>query len=697
MRSLLENPFPDYAGILQLLHEHTYTIRRGQSPCERRFTLVVMHLASLLEHGETVYFDGGTSSDSWLNTALTIQRVALEGGALWKVVAKLSTNACPHDSRSFHEYVDGPSIVIHKNPVTVDTNAGQTGLSILEPSLPMHDALEMYRIKQVVTDKIRAGLVSRGTYLNASTQRHVEEDRSVVRNAFSSCTDRLVKASAICRRTRASHPYRGAQLLILPRLIRIEDGTTVFKYIESQLPAIKTAGFVSIMLAPVDKQSVHTYYDDTIDGRLTPYLNNHGYWSSGETGVDPLLGSGEDYHDLIKGVARYEMSFTQDCTFGTLGYTAQIPRFASSSLHPSTEKLVVGMEALDVWDEHAFLHEKGVSEEDGLGIDVSSEHYASVLSKIHTGSLFNLPRPNLFDPEIRKRVMIRSLWLATEMGVCSFRVDMAKHLGIEPLNRILCDLKKSVEEGRESGRTEAVFSTILEYWTTKYRDLCVASSLLNPKDEAIYFYDFPLANALQKVFMRKEGFYSTMRALQCERERWASDLCQLVPTFIDHDSYFRPIYNGSTHTSSIVVCGYAMCLMMSANAPCVYFGFDNAEAGVNDLDEYFFRTEKDSRKAVKGMFSHDDRSPLKRVSELLRLFERHAILENWDGEAFEIAGEFDRVQIGRVFHDRVTGACMRVTARFSRYEMDKVPDGEHMIFSHLEGPSVTLSLAPLGV
>lgn len=685
IQALLHAQCRDFDEVCRVLRVCVDKPSREISPEERRLMRLVRHMLFLLDDGETLFAGCEFRQDSRMNSVLEVQRVFCHEASLGKVFVKIAAVSLPSDPSAFQEYTAGPSIMVYTNPLRVFDAFGQT-----DNDLSQGELRELLNNRQKLKDGIRVRRGELGRPFEMLMRQQIEGDIDQVRLAFEACLVRLPNVDVPI--TRDSHPYRGPQLLILPRLIRAPEGRSVLAFIADNLPLILSYGFVGIMLGPVDKQSTQVYYGETPGGKLVAHINNHGYWCSGEVGIDPMLGTEEDYRSLIARAAELGMSYTQDCTFATLGYLPQVGRLASTAETTlSTTMFKVGGKRIELCDPGVFMHEVGVLEEDGLDERVSSAHYAAVLYRMYVGSSFDLPRPNLYVSEVREAVMERSLWQVREGHVGSFRIDMAKHLGVSPLRNVLRDLRSEVVRLHTSSpRTMPTFSAVLEYWTLNYRDLRFASLILGQERAGVYLYDFPLANAIQDIFLKKYGFYATVKRLLCERDRWMIDLRQLIPTFIDHDFHFKPIYNGSRLTSAIVVAGYAMCLMLSANAPCVYFGYQNAEAGVPDAEDYFAYSEQFSRKAVEEVFASNDQcSPARPLAALFTRINERGALEQWEGSTIEIHGDDYQLTISRAYRDRLTGERNIICARFSRFEGDAdVPNRPcDVLFHHVDGPS----------
>jgi hypothetical protein len=462
----------------------------------------------------------------------------------------------------------------------------------------------------------------------------------------------------------------------------------------ARLDKIASRGFKSLLIGVVDKQSTNVYYRDSDYGELIPYINNHGYWSSGEIGIDSAIGSKKEYVTLLSRASECGLSCTQDAVFGTLGYPAQIARFAASTLSEPTACLVVGQCEEDICSPSRFLHDLCIPEEDGLCDPVTVDHYAGVLAQAHLGAAFALPKPNLFMRPVLDGIMLRSLWQVRECGVHSFRIDMAKHIGILQLREIIARLRRAVEMSSGSiGNVTREFSVILEYWSTRYRDIQFSTSSLEDDGRNVYYYDFPLANALQQILMNGKSYIATINGLLAERKKWNIDVARLVPVFIDHDSIFRPIYNGSEESSAIVVAGFVMSVMLSANGPSMYIGYANCEAGTADLSRNHSRSEGRSGRVVSGIFDVSDRgSPECAIADVCRIIEAHGAIENWDYNEFSVEGDEEQLKISRGYYVNGTNVRRILSTRVSARGGATISHGERgtVIFKYIGAVSVVI-------
>jgi hypothetical protein len=675
---------PELNDVLRMMNE--YVLHDGMGDPSRAI-MVVRHLVHLLSDGESIFVDCEIRPHSSMNGILEVQRVARVNGKLIKIFAQLSPIDLRRHQSAFHTYLDGPFVVIHRQPITVRQGFGETLHDRSSKLMSDNDVVELFINKQRNTSRIRFWQKKYKEFNRRWLLELTEDNVSIIRMAHRRCVANGPPVNH--QATRQTHPYRGPQLQVLPRLLRSKGKSSVLETLTAALPQLTEYGFKELLLAPVDLQSAYVYYGESIDGCLTQCINNHGYWSSGEVGIDPALGSYEDYLQLSRRAYEMGIAFAQDSTFVTCGYPPQLAKFAASNLTSPLDTLMIGADPINVGDGRVFLHEPDLQEEDALTDDVSSQRYAEIVNRLQIGAAWGLPKLNLFCAEVRKASLRRTLWQIEHAGVHSFRVDMAKNMGSVPLLHILRELRRAV-----STYTSKSFRATLEYWTTDYRDLQCAATALEDQGRGVYFYDFPLAMAIRQVTVGGADMYDTLSALLASRHRWKVDLCRYIPLLIDHDATFRPIYDGSSETASSVTIGHALCLMLSANAPMVYVGFDHASmsASTSVIDECY--ADQYSRRVIATLFSHyDQHAPSASIASLFKAFDREGVIEYGDETSIRLTKcEGGGVALSRTYRDRLTGEKMTARAMITAKPINS--DDLCMgcaLFSHFAGPSVIIT------
>jgi hypothetical protein len=415
-----------------------------------------------------------------------------------------------------------------------------------------------------------------------------------------------------------------------------------------------------------------------------PYLNNHGYWSSGETGVDPALGSDADYVNLRALASAHGIDLIQDSVHGTLGYPPQLARLAPEASRCTPYALAPADRLAELCDEEVFLGRLESCEDIPSTQDLPLSEYVEVMTRVHFGEYYRLPRPNLFEPSVHERLLARVRWQIREAGVSAFRIDMAKHLGLVPLQRTLETLREETGRGATTG-----FFAVLEYWSLQYRDLRFALSAVGSADHT-YLYDFPLAHALQCVLLREHDWSQVLPALAAERARWAVDPCCLVPVFVDHDPSFRPVYNGTARTRDIVVAGLALAMAMSANGPSVYCGYEDRHAAPAELERYFDYSEQHARLAITHLVLDDPDAPGGPFAQLLAVVRRLSALSGWDGGALEFEGDAQCLCIARNVADAAGQRHVRFCVARDDTAATAAGVGEAVAFASGNGPSVAV-------
>lgn len=654
---------------------------------------VIRQLDFLLEDGTTVFSTVRTECNSWMTESLVIERVAQTGNEFTKTVVKASLQILAGAPGACCQYLGVPSFIVFSNAIEIVDDLHQPYEFIKSRDfLNRKELKQFFQNKQEIVDRIRQSVAESQKNPARQSMDAIERDKTITLEIFSNLKQN--PSQSVYAVTRASHPFMSPILHILPRLLNgAENQESSLSLIKNSLKKIDAMGFGVLMLGLVDKQTSHIYYGEDDAGKITGYVNNHGYWSSGEIGVDASLGSDREYIQLAQAAKENKIMLMQDVIFSSLGYPAQIARLALSQLQNPTQCLMVGGDEVNICDHNIFLHETCIPEENSLDEFVSPEIYANVVAKFHTGSLYALPKPNLFNPEVLDAILQRALWQIKTAGIAAFRIDMAKHIGVLQLCEIILTLR---DECRKRDAALALvgnnFRILLEYWTTKYRDLKFAMSAVATQSEGVYFYDFPLAQALQDIFIWNKDFHETILMLINERTRWGINLYQMIPTFIDHDFSFRPIYNGNDDTRAMVVVGYAISAMLSANAPYVYFAYDKSESGVPTHRQSDQNSEAFSRKMTSEIFATSDpRSPAGPLAKLFGILRENAIFSHWTEASIDVSQHASCTTISRTFNDQTAAKQIKLEASFSLYSQDDAQseDGS-ILFSYCHGPSVII-------
>lgn len=686
-----ESEFEDFESALTALSRMPMFLDTNDPGC-KRFLSIVRHALFLLRDGELVFCAHRLYRTRHSGVVLLLDRITIEDGTLTKTLAKLSMQAQPPDSRTFQQHTNGPSILLYRNPVRVIHDERVLSPLSLDLNLSFEDLLELYSNK--ARNAETAGAARRVEF--GSTEVWRRADRKFASGIVKDADYIAPLEEGQQFSTREAHPYCRPMLHILPRLIIQRGNVSIFEAIESQLQEIRTNGFGGILLGVVDPQSVSAYYSEQANGELVPFANNHGYWISGESGIDRSLGTCREYGRLVARTKELGMTFAQDSVIATMGYPAQVRRLSTSNLDSPTSSLALDNTEAMIFDPCTFLQDTWLAEEDSADDhEFNSVEYVDCLVEAHFGRPFELPRPNIFDPEILSKILSRMAWQIESSDVSGFRIDMAKHIGIDPLRNMIDELRRVVKSRPSSGTGgEAPLVAILEYWSTSYKDLRFAADILKDRSAGVYMLDFPLASMLRDVLIGSASFGKAIKDLIAARGRWRIDLLRLIPTFVDHDRDFRPLYNGSIESQAQLVVGYALCVMLSANAPIVYFQYENAHAGKFE-DDCSLSSEQSSRQWVSQIFSKADScSPAALISTLFKTIEQHGFLQNWDCGEIVVTGDGDCAVIARGYIHAATERRSTVRAYFWRTSVDYRPsDTEEIVYNYTRGPSVAIVTA----
>jgi len=645
----------------------------ARAPGERKLRRVLHHGLYLLRDG-TVLSTMQQSISLAGTAALQLEAVTLGPQGLRKVSVQIAQGIVADHGQVFDAYLGAPSVLCRVKALTIETPCPAGEPTPTWPScLDADDYGAFFGNQQAIAEAIRDGREGAGKPHRAFMRRQALQVRADVRRWHAilagECTGLLQEAAG-------THPYFRPVLHILPRLLGTADGSTALRTIADQCEQIAAMGFGAVLLGVVDPQTVDVYYGETEDGRLAPTRNDHGYWSTGQCGIDVRLGSAADYRALAARVRATGLELIQDAVFATLGYPAQLPRFAASSLANPCSSVVLGQHEVKVSDPVLFLHDGAWVDSEDVAAGVGR---AEGIVQAQLSTFFALPRPNLFLPDVFASVLERSRWQASEAGVGAFRIDMAKHLPAAQLKAIVHALRAAPRDAATP------FMVLLEYLSTDYVELAYALAALEDQRGSAYLYDFPLAAALHRIFAGAAPMAAEVNALLAQRRQAKMPLRAMVPTYIDHDGQFTPLFDGTAATQAAVVTGYALAMLLSANGPAIYMGFAHAQAGA----------APHVRCRMASLFGDDPVSPAPHLARLFAAFAQSGLIEHWDGSAIVCEADGEDMWLRRAYQEPGSGRRRCVEALFSRSHLPAPEPAPAALFHFAGAPSVMIRIREL--
>ena len=630
----------------------------------RQLRRVLIHTLYLLREGDRIldlawqeHWDEGIT--------FFLEAVARIDGNLRRVTAQVSIFEVQMTVKPFDVHLGVPSVLCWVSDMTVKALAQPAGRHQAMRGLCDNEYAEFFRNHKAIHQRIRR----RSPGLDSSHTVFMRAQADFVRSELLRLYPAVPAMAPSARAGEsATHPYLAPTLQVLPRLVLAGDQPSILGAITSQLPRMAEMGFGALLLGVVDPQTVDLYYGELADKSLSPAYNDHGYWSTGEAGVDPFLGTAAEYAGLVRSCRELGMAFIQDSVFGSLGYPAQIQRFTASTLQSPLSCVVLGNAEVDAADPLRFIHdgEWSMGNCGRLASDLLEE-----MAAMQLGTCWSLPKPNLYDDEVMDDVLARAGRQSRDAHVGAFRVDMAKHIPTRELRRIVGKLRAM---GRGS---DARFAVLLEYLSTDYRVLAMALAGLENEAPNCYLYDFPLAAALHRIFVDGQSMHEQVLKILSERALSGMALRALVPTFIDHDTTFTPVYAGDQRTQAAVVAAYALALVLSANAPVIFMGFADPRAGRSA--DAGGNAGSGTRHAVTDIFGDDPLSPAIALAALFKAVSAAGIVERWDSTDIVCEELEDGVRVRRHYLDPA-GERRGVEALVTR---GRAPlDGEDAIFRY---------------
>lgn len=670
VRELASSGAQDVKSVCERLEDilsSAHAANAGELPDDRRLRQVIRHAVLLLRGGIQV-----TGHVQFNPGRLYVERTAKSAGQVETTRLIVACESLLPDPRALRGYFAGPCVVLYWGPLRIREDDCDHGLVRENLTLSEQELVEY------VENKAASRRCDRST--SARNAEQVREAESEIADAYA----RILSDPSYRRFpvSQESHPYRGPTLLVLPRLVKPSADKSILAHLTCQLRHLRANGFDALLLGVVDKQSLNVYLEEYDDGELVPHVNTHGYWVSGDEGVDPLLGTELEYRELAQECKRSRIEMIQDTVYATLGYLPQISRFSANRQHQRVPSVKTGKTQASLGNTESMLVQpwSGAFDEKMDRDDLSPEAFAKALVSCQSSCPYDLPRPNLYDTQTIEVVRSRTNWLENLAGVRARRIDMAKHLPITALTSII-----------EPSDGSADAWVLLEWWSTTYRDLCFAAFVSEREKGRVYLFDFPLAVAAQDIFIRENSFISIVQRLQRERTRWGVDLRQLIPAVVDHDKFFKPVFNGTPRSLAATVVMHVFATFLSANAPVVYVGFDDARAGVPEHVDYSSYSERLTRRTVSKLIDlEQENSPAVPLTEFFRLLRAHPFVSHWDGEAIEISGDVNYLVLSRCYWDPKRRQQRKIQAEFSREALPREKSVD-ILYRYGAGPSVTIS------
>ncbi|OFZ82070.1 MAG: hypothetical protein A2583_12070 [Bdellovibrionales bacterium RIFOXYD1_FULL_53_11] len=389
---------------------------------------------------------------------------------------------------------------------------------------------------------------------------------------------------------RATHPYvpgmfQNLVSLNSPRNYGGERRSALKLVIDDLAPVTAITG--NIFLGPVYPQSVLEHIDTE---KMKLYQNTGNYWPASFDGVDPRLGTKQEFIGITKRASELGIGVIQDVVFNNIGYLPQNERqdphyiWQLGQFGVNVPGGVNIREQFYLWGSWVDLHDAAVFHQRGVitteaydtyeRAEIGSPQYEWALTQVQEGDLYGLRKLRMDQPGIFDRMMNDHAWYIRDAGVTKFRIDAAKHFRGPILKNIINRLRSDVARFRPGAAAEFY----LEFWTQNYRNMSFVLGQLAGSTDRVYFFDYALAGAIRDVILHGGSFQHKIGGILGARHINGIKPYMLVPVWMDHD-FFIPVYDGSELSLARMAAGYVLAYMMSSNAPHYYNGFEKTNFG----------------------------------------------------------------------------------------------------------------------
>jgi len=370
--------------------------------------------------------------------------------------------------------------------------------------------------------------------------------------------------------------------------------------VTSKLQYIKDLGFDAIWITP----PVYNQWTNSSNPNLRGY---HGYWAYDFTQVDPHFGTLDDFKTLVETAHKMGIKVIQDIVVNHTGTFFTIDKELYLKNKNNPEKAWKAVESSYPPENKPNAPNDPVLKMNNPNIPEHKQ--AGVYNFTPNITNFNDPEEalnytlsdlndiNLKNPLAAKRMQeIYKYWIET-VGVDAFRIDTVYYTP-ETFYEYFLYNKNAKELGikhfaKEKGKTD--FLVFGEMWSY---DIDVMNKYIQENDTQRLdsMIDFPLNEAIAKVFYKKGATYELANCLNLKRLNR-----NLWVNFLDSHDVER-IFNRADWTC---IRQSLVCLFTMPGIPCYYYGTENAfkEFRQDMFEESFYAQSNEYKDFVKKLNS----------------------------------------------------------------------------------------------
>jgi glycosidase len=396
------------------------------------------------------------------------------------------------------------------------------------------------------------------------------------------------ESASVADAPRFGRPGTVQMYSILTRLFRGGN----FESIRRSLPELQEMGMNALLISPPNPQSAQFH-----EVRGT---NNHGYWISSHSEIDPSMGGEEAFNRLVTEAKERNIRIVVDAVLNQFGYGKEFQ---------------MGKKTISVDDPNYFIQPEPevangrpraydiLDEMDG---DVTPERLRVLKAELEKLPLYELPSLRQDNPEVAN-YLVDSYKKFVDRGIEVFRIDAAKHITDSFLIRFINEMNEYAES-KGMKLTFICESIAANSKNFSYMVKDILKSIHNR--DSVVFIDFPLRAELVRLQDRNYKFEWFMSFIKF-RDEDKQPLRRYLPVVQDHD-FGHPIDDPFLDRLTHVLSEF-----FSYNSPFLYHG---AEQSGN------IHRNKSVRYQLNGVNPHGDMVPMRRlISKALKPFRQSKV------------------------------------------------------------------------
>jgi len=381
-------------------------------------------------------------------------------------------------------------------------------------------------------------------------------------------------------------------------------GEGKFTDLMRELPKFKKMGINTIFISP---PSLQTTYEMPNGSK-----NNHGYWISDLSKIDPRQGSLKDLKKLIKEAKSRNIEIALDLVLNHFGY-GDTYRIGNRDIHWTDPEFFRPPHLSESFETHKWLENELY---DKMENSTNKDELFFLQSKLASYGLHGMPSLRHEHPLVREH-LINETEKFINLGFRTFRIDAAKHMDRESLNYLLNKLNKIAA----SKGVKLTFIIEFLYMKSPVLDVFVKDLLENvTENERMFFFDVPQAQEFRRLTTNDYDFSWLMEFLNFKiRNKHA--LKQYLPMIEDQD-FGTPLGQNKKRVRLV----YALTEFTNENSNVLFHGSEKSGSRV------------ESRQAINGINEDGDisktinavsvaMSPY-RTSEIITPLMTHKALKN---------------------------------------------------------------------